>query len=549
LGVLEGTLQVSWVSPLDLYRWVDGDPDHVRELQDTGPVPWLAHPELKLAYWRPLSSALTVLDHQLFGLSSLGYTLHSILWYGLLSVVLALLLRRVLPGSPLVALALLVWVLAASHRQAVCWIAARNALVTACFGLAGLLAHIQWREGGRRGYLFLSLAALLAALLAGEAALGAFALLLAYELCGAPGGAGRRIRAALPAVTLAVAWLLVYVSLGYGTHGSGAYINPLNEPLTYLSVLPGRLLAMTGCLFLGMPADLWFYMPELRWAAVLVGALATALLLWLVPPAWSGLGRDRRRAFRWLTLGAIGSLLPQASGMLGPRSLVLPSVGAALIVALVLQHWWTELRKRSGVGPRLRGALCVFLAIVHLVAAPYSWFFWSGFFERTGAAVRAALEPADLDRESLADQNAVLLTAPDVFVGFYTPFWRQLHRHPMPQSWWVLSSARCDHRVHRVATDTIELELLDGRMLETAFEILFRNPSLAFEPGDEVHLEGLDVRVLATDDVGPTRVEFRFDRSLDDPSLHLLAWEDGRLVPVQLPSVGETMDLPLVTAP
>jgi hypothetical protein len=50
--------------------------------------------------------------------------------------------------------------------------------------------------------------------------------------------------------------------------------------------------------------------------------------------------------------------------------------------------------------------------------------------------------------------------------------------------------------------------------------------------------------VLAVDDIGPTRVEFRFDRPLDDPSLRFLGWLDGGLRRISMPEVGGSVDLP-----
>ena len=47
-----------------------------------------------------------------------------------------------------------------------------------------------------------------------------------------------------------------------------------------------------------------------------------------------------------------------------------------------------------------------------------------------------------------------------------------------------------------------------------------------------------EVRVLDADAVGPTRVAFRFDRSLDVPTLRLFGMIDGELRPVPAPPVG-----------
>jgi hypothetical protein len=58
----------------------------------------------------------------------------------------------------------------------------------------------------------------------------------------------------------------------------------------------------------------------------------------------------------------------------------------------------------------------------------------------------------------------------------------------------------------------------------------------------------MEATVLATGDLGPTRVRIRFDRPLDDPSLTLLAWGNGRLRRVEPPPVGGVIAVPLGAA-
>jgi hypothetical protein len=84
---------------------------------------------------------------------------------------------------------------------------------------------------------------------------------------------------------------------------------------------------------------------------------------------------------------------------------------------------------------------------------------------------------------------------------------------------------------------------MEGRMMEAPFEILYRNPKFPLRVNDEFQLSGLTAKVLAVDEIGPTRVEFKFDRSLDDPSIYFLGWTSGRLERIQMPSIGESLIL------
>ena len=65
LGALEGVLPGSSLGPLRLYTISDGVPAHVHALQNAGGLPWFFSPDFKMAFFRPLSSALLAFDHAL----------------------------------------------------------------------------------------------------------------------------------------------------------------------------------------------------------------------------------------------------------------------------------------------------------------------------------------------------------------------------------------------------------------------------------------------------------------------------------------------------
>src|SRR5262245_41874240 len=61
----------------ELFTFAPADPARRGLFVAGGVLPWWSAPDLKLAFWRPLSSALVVLDHALFGRRALGWHLHS----------------------------------------------------------------------------------------------------------------------------------------------------------------------------------------------------------------------------------------------------------------------------------------------------------------------------------------------------------------------------------------------------------------------------------------------------------------------------------------
>ncbi len=78
-------------------------------------------------------------------------------------------------------------------------------------------------------------------------------------------------------------------------------------------------------------------------------------------------------------------------------------------------------------------------------------------------------------------------------------------------------------------------------MLETVFEQLVRSPELPVAVGEPVLLDGLTVTVLAERGGGPTRVAFKADRPLEDPSFWFLQWKDQALRHFVMPQVGQSV--------
>ncbi len=530
-------------SPLDLFRFAGGDAEGMRRIVQEGPYPWWTLPELKIVFWRPLSSALALLDYRLFGREPLGYHLHSIAWYLGLVAVFGALLRRFLPGT-IGALALLVFTIDDAHLLPVGWIANRNALVATAFALLGVWMHLEWREAHRRWALPASLAGFALGLLAGETALSVLAYLLAYELFGARGPVSERFRALVPAGVLAVVYLGVYKALGYGAYGSNMYLDPLGETGRYLSAALGRVPALIGGL-LGAPVDLWGLMLESRPALVAVGLVGLALAVFLLRSAWPELAEEERRHSRWLLAGALLSLLPVASTMPMGRLLLVPGLGASVLLAVVFRHVWRS--RKQGWRPRVVALMGVggVLALFNLLLAPLSWPAMSMMIRQLGASTEQLSRSValELDATRLSTQRVVVLDARDVFVALYTPIYWKVRGEPVPRSWWALSILPKSPVFTRTGPASLELELPEGHFLATEAEQAVRGSAHPLQAGDQVKLEGMTVTVLAADAVGPTRLGFEFDVPLEDPSLVLMRTGEKGPIRFTPPPVGTRIEL------
>jgi hypothetical protein len=553
LGILEGVSPCTWLGPMDVYTLADGNLAHMRTLKDSGAFQWFWDPEFKAKFFRPLSSVLLIMDHAIFGLNPIGYSIHNLLWFSALIIAAGFLMQRAVPGR-ISSLAIIIFSISGIHWYVVYWTAARHIIVAASIGLWSLLAYTKWREQGWKKGRIISISGILLSLLAGEAALGVLAYFFAYELLSTDDALKQKLKNLLPAIILTVVYLIVYKSLGYGAYGGSGYLNPVSEPLQFLLAFPGRFLALAGSMIVGGHAELWMF-PSIRLYIILIAVLIIILFTILFKKV-SSLSGDRtrlypetnenrhtrtaqligspRRGVRWMLLGSVISLIPFSAASPGARCLVVPFVGGAVIISFVLYYWWNSVRKLPCLKLRFLSIFCWLLLFIHFVFAPVQRFVGPGFAKQVFAnRLKSVLEKAEFNHQQ-PPQKIVLLTVPDFSIGLHSYYYQKLNREPMPESWWVLSWENCGHRIFRSGTNSFELELINGSI----------NRSF-LKKGTVIELTGMAVTVLKVDKDGVRCIEFRFDCSLDDSSLQFLAWIDGRLKAVQMPPIGQSIFLPV----
>jgi hypothetical protein len=541
LAVLEGIETHRGMGPLSLYCFINGDPGLLSERVAEGPTTWTADPSQTICFFRPLPSALIALNHRISGLNPVGYAIHSLGWYVLAILLLGILAKRVFPDPrgrrfhPAIYLALVIFAFSASNCSTVMWNAARWILISTTLGLAGLVAHLRWREDGWTPWLFLSVLAISASLLAGEAALAVLAFLAAYELIGNAAPLKNRLFALLPASILVVAYLAFYRAMGLGSTGLAAYVNPLENPMAYTSALPSKALAMVGELFLGIQSSAWFF-PAQRLRTTLAGVAAIVLVGFLLYPIWERSPRRQRRRIQWLLVGILCSLLPLASRMPNPHVLLAPLAGSVMLVGFILWYSWRRAKRERGALNVLRLLASLVFVFVMLVLPPFAWFNfgaqWQSTHEQLG---RFHSQPILSDLRP--GQKVVFLNFNSWGLEFHGYYYRRVQGLPVPDSWWHLSRSSLQHRYHRTAPDTLELEVVDGGLGLTPTQ----RGEAQWEPRGVHQLPGLRITILDADASGLTRVEFKFAHSLTDDAYRFVVWREGSLEMVALPPVGESI--------
>jgi len=533
LGRLPG---VHW-SPLELYDFIGASSRTADALRDSGSVPWFAADDLKLRFFRPLSSALLAaeagLDERWIWLARL----QSLLWLLACLTLAAALYRRFL-SRPCAALATLIYAVAPGHAMPVSWIAARYALVCTAFGLLSVWLHVRAREDGWQPGYWLSPAALAVGLLAGETALGAVALVAAWEVFGSRDPLPRRVRGAAPIAIVTLAYLAVYVLADYGAAGSGVYVGA-GDGWDGAALLGLRVLILVAELVTATPSDAFGPGPpaiEIAGAAWGVVAAGAAWAVWRA--SRDHIPRRGRSNACWMIAAAAAATLPGTFGSLGGRVLPLALVPASAVVAmLIVGAWSTAVSARVHATRRwLLAAAGGLLVAGHLVLAPVV---------RLGVGLtltRIAAETYDqAARAPSCPGVMVIVAAADPTIATYVPALLTLWDRG-PERLRVLSMAPSDHRIEAVTATGFDLVTLDGDRPRSLWERLYRREGPA--AGTHITSPSLEARVIEAPGDRPTRVRFDFGAPLESEALCFLQWRDGRLRPLRLMRGDETIHLP-----
>ena len=532
----------------DLFRFSVGDPAVARAGMLDGSYSWYVDPKQKIAFFRPLTGLLHAFDYVVFGANALEARIHSLAWYVALVVVVHRLFVRLLPQR-IATLALFVFACVAAHWEAIAWTAARNALVSATFACGALLYYVRFRSERRPWWLALSALLFALGIAAGESAFGLLPYLLGYELVSGSGRLRERALSLLPFALLSLGAVALYAALGYGVQHSSAYLSPLIEPLDFLAELPLRLACMLSFGYAGFPADIWFIMPQLRFVAAGFGALTIVLGTLSFALVQKHLERGEFEAGSWMGLAALGAMVPQAGGLLGARSMTMPSLGTSVVVAVLLTGTVTHF-KAAGRPFLARAFTAVFataIVIVHFVLAPASWLTNPYFYQRATQRISAAADSVELDRAK--DQTAMLLQVSEALIVRYLPFELRTQGRAAPRAWHSLSQASHDHAIHRTGPESFELEVIGGEMLETPIEAIDRPRGSLLRAGDHVELGDYTVRVVDAGPIGPRRLAVRCKTPLEDPSWLFLIWKDGQLERFRFPPIGQSVRIPFSPPP
>ena len=528
-------------SPLDMFKFFDGDPDHTTEIMDYGFFPWWTYKGIKGAFWRPLASITHWLDYILWPDSPLLMHAQSVLWYGALVAAVAFLYRRFISIAWVAGLAALLYAIDDAHGTPVGFLANRNAVMATLFGVLTLIIHDKWRRGNLRIGLFFGPALLAASLLSAEAGIATCAYLFAHAVFIDQGTLRRRFAAMIPYVAIVVIWRFLWTYLGYGVENMGAYIDPLSEPLSYIGALKNR----APFLLLGQwavpPSDLTIMIhPKyaiLLWRSALV--FLVLLVVVLIPLLW------HKRAARFWAMGMILSVLPICATFPSDRLLLFVGIGAMGLVAQFIYNVFgkTEERPKFILWRIPAFVLAVIFILIHLIIAPLALPVRAVPMIPKKFADKLMITEA-LD-ESVKSQDLVVVNPPVTFLFLQSPLVWECNSQPIPRHLRILTSSLFQPvKVYRPDTKTLVIRPEYG-YYAFVLDALFRNKQNPFSVGDRVELTGMTVEITElTGDGRTAEAAFIFSVPLEDPSLRWLQHKDGAFVPFTPPAIGQRVVLP-----
>jgi hypothetical protein len=530
--------------PLDTFSFTGRTEEDLERLLERGGLPWWSPEDLSLSFWRPLTAATHWVDFNLLGKWPAVMHLHSILWYAALALLVAALYRRMMMPAWVAGLATLLYVVNDAHIMPVGWLANRNALTTAVFGVLTVLMHDRWRREGSRGAAVLSVVFFTIGLFCGEAGAAAGGILFAYAVTLDRASWPRRIASLIPCGAVGIAWQLLYRSLGYGIVGSGLYMDPGQAPGLFLEKLFQHLPVLLAS-YLTLPdSTLWAFEPP-AWQAVHV-VFAVTMLVLLTWVLWPLLRRDAKTRF-WL-VAMIVSVLPACSAWPQDRLMVLPGIGAMALVAQIIAAWRENPAWVSETGrAKAVKILAVLWVAIHLVISPVilvNGCLSVGKPQRFLSALSNSLPTSP----TLAEEDVVIICAPADLVAASLPLVRASEGKTVARTAKTLYAGLDSVDIFRIDDRTLVLTVTEGFVRYPLNMIFCRIETHPMAPGDVIETKGMRVEVLSVSPEGnPLEVKFSFDGPLEEAIDHWLTWTPTGYVPFELPPVGESTQLPGMT--
>jgi hypothetical protein len=528
--------------PHRLFVFLDGNP--AEGLRELGVIPWYGDERTRLSFFRPLSSVVHYAEFTLYGDSPWAMHAVSLALYATLAVLVHRLLRRLLAEGALagprgVAEAGLAAALyAIDHHHGLCagWIAQRNSVLAAIFGVLAVGAHDRAARDGERRFVPIAVGLSLASLLSAEAGLATPLAIAAHALTLTP---RERLRVTVSPHALPLAlWAACYAWGGHGARHSGMYLDLVGEPARAvgLALLHWPLLVSVD---LGnLLVDFWAVAGSpVRGATIAIAALVLGLFVRAAAPVVR-----RCPVARFLALASVLTLAPSAGVLPMSRLVLFSGVFALGLFAHVVLAW---LEGEPLPSPTFTRPYLAFALATHLVVGPVA----------LGGTARAmvlletgyATFARSLPEPPVPGARSFVINAPEIgFFGNLQGLASDLGTGAARG--YALANGNRNVTVRREGARAFVLSC-EGGFVASTTDAITRSPASALPLGATFPAGPLTLTITRHDAEGradEARVEAPLP--LDDPRYVWLVWRGERLEPVGLPPVGETLSFPAQSA-
>lgn len=504
-----------------LFEFFPADRARLDELRQMGVLPWWTQADIQGGFFRPLTGLTHLFDWVVIGNHPALHHLQSLGWFAAVLLAAGAFFRAWLGPGRAAAVATLLFAVDESHALPAGWMANRNALLAMLFVTLAARSHLAAIEGRPRAAL-LTAAWTAAALASAEAGTAAFFVFAALEL-GRGGSPRARVARWLPVGLVGVAWAALWAGLGFGMHGSGLYLDPVREPLAWLTALPHRLGVLGAAAWLNAPADLWMFLPlDVERA---VGFVLLVLTAAFVTAVVGGVRADPR-VLQGLVLAGV-ALLPPSAAFPMTRVVGVAGLGVAGVLGVVAVAGSAGLARRAALV--LHGPIAAVMLFGQALGAP--------------ALLGAANATADVapDRPEVADQHVVLLRGMEVFTA-YVAMIRGFDGRAGPASLVLLAPMGQPMTVERMDARTVRVRVEGGAFRVVGERLCRAKP---FEVGETSRSGAAAVTVReVTADGFPVEWDVQFDVPADDPSLLWRAPDGFATAPWVPPAIGERVAVP-----
>jgi hypothetical protein len=277
-------------------------------------------------------------------------------------------------------------------------------------------------------------------------------------------------------------------------------------------------------------------------------ALALPFLAFLGWMLWPVVRRSQEAKF-W-TAGMLLSLVPVCATQPMDRLLFFPGLGAFGLLALFMVAFWEKAvwlpRARDWrlwAARAVKGAVVVHL-LLGFVVSPVRAYCILPIWE----TMRESMDALSGDA-AIAQQDLMVLTAPNGFITGYMPVIRSLEQRPIPAHIRWLAPCQSASEIWREDAQTIRMSVAGGFPPDFS-SMLSRDWARPMLEGERVELTGFSAEVLSIGANGhPETVRFRFSESLESTRYRWLYWTENGFERLQLPRVGQRITLPGVSWP